>query len=307
VTEGVQRHDVALTVSQLGYIGIGVSDLATWKTFATEVLGLQVNGEAPSGEVLLRIDDYHHRIILVPGADDVAFYGWEMKDGASLDQMVARLRANGFEVTEANAEEVEARKVRRLFKFYDPDGIPAEIYFGPLIDHRPFVSPRGVRGFKGNGLGWGHMVLAVENPEAYVAFLTGVLGARISDYIVDAAEPQRIKGTFLHVNPRHHSIAIGKKTSVQVRKLNHIMVECNDIDDVGMAFSLFLQRNIPVGNIGRHTNDKMISFYGVTPSGFAIEYGYGGVMVEDEATWEVQAHRASSVWGHGRPDRAPAK
>lgn len=31
-----------MTVSQLAYVGIGVSQMARWQTFATEVLGLQV-------------------------------------------------------------------------------------------------------------------------------------------------------------------------------------------------------------------------------------------------------------------------
>jgi 2,3-dihydroxybiphenyl 1,2-dioxygenase len=305
VAEGARKSGAAVAVTQLGYIGLGVSDLAAWQVFATEVLGFQDNGEVASGGVYLRIDDYHHRFILVPnGADDIAFYGWEVKDGAALDQMAARLQANGFEVTEGTTEEAEARRVRRLVKFRDPDGIAAEVYFGALVDHRPFVSSRVVHGFKANDLGWGHMVLGVTDPDEYVGFVTGVLGARVTDYIVSREEPQHVRGTFLHVNPRHHSVAIGRNRDARGRKLNHIMVELNNIDDVGIAFSLFQQRGIPVGNLGRHTNDKMISFYGVTPSGYAIEYGYGGLLVQDESKWEVQVHRAASIWGHGRPDRA---
>lgn len=307
MADDAQKHGAAVAVTQLGYIGLGVSDLVAWKQFATEVLGFQDNGKAASGDVYLRIDDYHHRFILVPnGADDIAFYGWEVRDGSALDQMAARLLASGLEVTEGTTEEADARKVRRLVKFRDPDGIAAELYFGPLIDQRPFISPRVVHGFKANHLGLGHMVLAVQDPDVYVDFATQVLGARVSDYIVSSEEPQRVRGTFLHVNPRHHSVAIGKIRDAQRRKLNHVMVELNNIDDVGRAFSLFQQKGIPVGNLGRHTNDKMISFYGVTPSGYAIEYGYGGLMVQDESKWEVQVHRAASSWGHGRPDR-PAK
>jgi 2,3-dihydroxybiphenyl 1,2-dioxygenase len=304
VAEGAQNHGAAVAAAQLGYIGLGVSDLATWKEFATQILGFQDNGQSASGDVYLRIDDYHHRFILIPnGADDIAFYGWEVKDGPVLDQMAARLRASGFEVTEGTAEETDARMVRRLVKFRDPDGIAAELYFGALVDHGPFISPRVVHGFKANSLGWGHMVLRVQDPDAYVGFLTEVLGARITDYISSREEPQLARGTFLHVNPRHHSVAIGKNPDAKGRKLNHIMVELNNIDDVGIAFSLFQQRGIPVGNLGRHTNDKMISFYGVTPSGYAIEYGYGGLLIQDESMWEVQVHRAASIWGHGRPDR----
>lgn len=302
-----QNYDAAAAVTQLGYIGLGVSDLAAWKAFSTEVLGFQINGETASGDVYLRIDDYHHRFVLVPnGADDIVFYGWEVKDGRALDQLAAKLRANGLEVAEGTAKEAERRKVRRLVKFRDPDGIAGEIYFGALIDHRPFISPRVVHGFKANVLGCGHMVLRVRDPDAYVDFLTGALGARVSDYIVLGEDAERRGGTFLHVNPRHHSVAISTSPYTPgQRKLSHIMVELNDIDDLGIGFSLFLERGIPVGNLGRHTNDKMISFYGETPSGFSVEYGYGGLLVEDESKWEVQVHRSAHVWGHGgRPDTA---
>ena len=33
-------------------------------------------------------------------------------------------------------------------------------------------------------------------------------------------------------------------------------------------------------SLGRHTNDEMISFYLRTPSGFDIEYGFGGKTVD---------------------------
>jgi biphenyl-2,3-diol 1,2-dioxygenase len=50
-------------------------------------------------------------------------------------------------------------------------------------------------------------------------------------------------------------------------------------------------------NLGKHTNDHMVSFYLRTPSGFAVEYGWGAREVDDR-TWQVQVHTAGSMWGH---------
>ena len=50
-------------------------------------------------------------------------------------------------------------------------------------------------------------------------------------------------------------------------------------------------------DIGQHPNDKMISFYGKTPSGFHIEFGFGGVVVDD-ATWQPTRYDVISQWGH---------
>ena len=49
--------------------------------------------------------------------------------------------------------------------------------------------------------------------------------------------------------------------------------------------------------MGRHANDFMVSFYLRTPSGFDIEYGTGGLLV-DSATWVSRETTAHSVWGH---------
>ena len=53
-------------------------------------------------------------------------------------------------------------------------------------------------------------------------------------------------------------------------------------------------------SLGRHTNDLMTSFYVRTPSGFEIEYGTGGRLVDDE-TWEIGQYDTQSMWGHKPP------
>ena len=52
-------------------------------------------------------------------------------------------------------------------------------------------------------------------------------------------------------------------------------------------------------SLGKHTNDQMISFYLITPSGFEVEYGFGGREIDD-ATWVPSRHTATSTWGHER-------
>jgi hypothetical protein len=41
----------------------------------------------------------------------------------------------------------------------------------------------------------------------------------------------------------------------------------------------------------------MTSFYVTTPSGFQIEYGSGGVVIDDD-TWQIAHYDAVSAWGH---------
>ncbi len=50
--------------------------------------------------------------------------------------------------------------------------------------------------------------------------------------------------------------------------------------------------------LGQHPNDRMVSFYVRTPSGFSLELGCGGVRVDDEAAWQVAEYDNFSLWGH---------
>jgi 2,3-dihydroxyethylbenzene 1,2-dioxygenase len=65
-------------VTQLGYLGIDVSDVPGWQRFATDVLGLASNGTGEDGTLFLRMDEYHHRLALHRGGrDDLAYAGWK--------------------------------------------------------------------------------------------------------------------------------------------------------------------------------------------------------------------------------------
>lgn len=89
------------------------------------------------------------------------------------------------------------------------------------------------------------------------------------------------------------------------------MLEVRSLDDVGRA----LHRCQDAGHhisltLGRHSNDHMLSFYPLTPSGFDVEYGWAGLEVDDER-WHVMTHATNSAWGHRfqrppRPQESPA-
>lgn len=284
-----------MAVSQLAYVGIGVSDMMRWKAFAAEVLGLQVvEGEA-DGTVFLRMDEYHHRLALHPtGDDDVRYIGLQVATEAAYAQAKAALRAAGVAVTQGTPDEIANRRVMDLVKFETGD-LPFELAIGCHMRWDPPFRPgRPMTGFKTGELGFGHVVLRSETPKETVKLLTEALGFRISDYIGTM--------TFLHCNPRHHSIAIQPSNPDLPRsrdkKMWHFMLETQTLDDVGTALDLAGKTGATLATtLGRHSNDQMVSFYVVTPSGFEVEYGWGGRLVDD-ATWQVQRHDRGGLWGH---------
>jgi 2,3-dihydroxybiphenyl 1,2-dioxygenase len=287
-------------VTQLGYLGIGVSDLPAWRDFATSALGLHENGTGPGGEVYFRIDHHHQRFAFFPtGEDDLLHAGWEAKDALAMHKIARQVRALGVEVTEATREEAAARKTLGLIRFKDPDGLAVEVYHGPLLDRTPLLSPRGIARFKADDLGLGHIVLKAGNAAETLRFYMQGLGIKLTDYIHVERGGELVTLTFTHANPRHHSMALVPGLATGVKRLQHFMVEVASIDDVGLAMDIMQQRGLEMGRLGRHTNDLMISFYVVSPSGFNVEYGWGGRTVDDESKWPVQNYQATSIWGHG--------
>jgi 2,3-dihydroxybiphenyl 1,2-dioxygenase len=286
-------------VTQLGYLGIGVSDPAAWREFATQVLGLQLGETEPDGSTFLRMDEYHHRFAIHPGgADDVAYIGWEVKDEESLKAAGERLRAAGFQIEAGTGEDADARRVLGVLKLRDPSGIATELFYGPLINfERPFNSPRRISGFVTGDQGLGHMVLVVDDLDASLHFYRDLLGMRITDWVeVDIAPGIKARLAFLHCNPRHHSVAFVQAPIP--KRLQHFMVQLNSVDDVAATYCLCQERDLHISaGLGRHANDHMFSFYVRTPSGFDVEYGWGARTVDD-ATWQVQKHEAPSLWGH---------
>jgi hypothetical protein len=97
---------------------------------------------------------------------------------------------------------------------------------------------------------------------------------------------------FMHCNERDHTLAFGFPPGN--KRLNHVMIEVENLDDVGFAHELVRRKKIPVHiTLGRHSNDQMYSFYFRTPSGWMVEYGWGGRPATYQSEYYVQ-----DLYGH---------
>lgn len=283
---------MSASVRSLGYAVVQATNLTAWKEFAVDLLGLQATEDTPE-RLLLRMDEKSYRLDIRHSAQDgLLALGWEVEGPAALDELAARLEAAGYPVTREGAELTQERLVSGLASVTDPDGQRLEFYYGSQNERTPFSSPLGARFVTGTG-GFGHAFQMVSDRETYRRFYLDLLGFRLSDFI--SMGP--IELTFAHCNPRHHSFAWGSVPNAP-RGLAHIMVEVDDIDHVGQAWDRVQAGAAPVAwTLGRHSNDKMISFYAVSPSGFQVEYGYGGRLIDD-ATWTPDRYTVTSFWGH---------
>jgi extradiol dioxygenase len=280
-------------INSFAYVGFTSPSAEEWRSFGPDILGAQLADHDDDGAVALRIDDHAARLVIHPGdTNDVAYVGWDCGDTSGLAAAVAKVEAAGYTVIHDDRA-AAIRKVAALATFTDPWGFRHELTHG-LADCGAFTPGRPMSGFLTGDQGLGHIVLMLPDLDAGLRFYIDVLGFKLSDHIEIG-----ISLRFLHCNQRHHTVALSAVPGMV--GVHHLMLEVNDIDDVGRTFDLVNERAIPVAmGLGRHTNDFMTSFYVRTPSGFEIEYGAGGRVIDDD-NWEIETYDAMSIWGHKPP------
>lgn len=285
-----------MNILSIGYAGFEASDLGAWCGFARSVLAsdplplVAADGRPALG---VRFDNQASRFLISQGENGAGlFFGFEVQDEASMLEAAAKVSDAGFSCVRGSQLECAFRSVQGMAHFKDPDGYRIEFFYG-LANATPFSPTRAVGGYRMGKLGFGHAVVVVPEAARAQQLYCNVMGFRLSDFI---SEPNL--RVFLHVNGRHHSFALAERDG---HGIAHLMVEVNDFDDVGRTYDIVL-REYPDAiftTLGRHSNDHMVSFYVRTPSGFALEYGWGGRTVDDR-DWNAGEVFGPSLWGHDR-------
>ncbi|GAB2546795.1 VOC family protein [Nocardia sp. NPDC059240] len=283
--------------ASLGYVRAHIADVDAWRKFAFDTIGF-AEGSGPNAEsIYLRVDEHTYRFELVPGdRDAVIAVGWQVADRRSLQLVRETLEKAGIAVTTLSVTEAVNRHVEEAIAFVDPSGFTIEVFHGPLLDHSPVVGKFGNRFVTGD-LGLGHVVLPVRDIEEARQFYTEVLGfaSRGSFRVGPPEHPIWIR--FMGVNPRHHSLALIPGSRPDGPGIVHVMVEVDSLDDVGRALDRVNKAGYHLSStLGRHTNDKMISFYVRTPGNWDLEFGCEGMLVGDDYVAEEMT--ADSYWGH---------
>ena len=288
-----------IEIRALSYLVAQASNLNDWQRYAEDVLGMQVSA-APGGGLYVKMDERPFRMLIVEGAD--ARYlasGWELASEKAFTHALQLLADKGVAFEQESAAECDQRGVQALAVVIDPSGNRHELSWGHRSDCQPFVSPQGVPRFVTGEMGLGHTVLPAPNFDATAAFARDVLGFEVSDVFNfrpgPDAPPVRIH--FMHcANARHHSLALAEYPVPS--GCVHAMVEVDSMTEVGRAHDRMHAAGVALSaTLGQHLNDRMTSFYMKTPSGFDLEYGYGGLQVDwnEHSTFEFTR---VSLWGH---------
>ncbi|UTW12316.1 VOC family protein [Marinobacterium rhizophilum] len=288
-----------IDIRELGYFVAQAENLDDWQQYAEQVLGMMTSA-APGGGLYVKMDERPFRMLVVEGPDSrYLASGWGLASEDAFATATAELDQRGVAWEAGDAALCNQRGVQALAVLKDPSGNRHELYWGHRSDCQPFVSPQGVPRFVTGNMGLGHTVLPAPNFDETRAFLQDVLGFSLSDSFnhrsAPDAEPLRIH--FMHCNnPRHHSLAIAEFPVPS--GCVHVMVEVDSMTEVGRAHDRHQDQGVQLSaTLGQHLNDQMTSFYMKTPSGFDLEYGYGGLQLDWEAHSAFEFTRVS-LWGH---------
>jgi 2,3-dihydroxybiphenyl 1,2-dioxygenase len=285
----------------LGYVVVETEKFADWRRFGRDAIGMHLD-DSLADTVRFRLDDNECRFLLRHGpAEDVAALGWQLDDHDTFDEIVARVRRHNVPITEGTAEAAELRGVERLVRFPGPNGLAQEIFTRARSADEP-LRMANCGGFITGESGMGHVAITSKKPHQVRGYYNTVFDARLSDFIDETISGVKFKIRFLRVNERHHSVAIAAVNRLPINpirtRVQHVNVQVADLDDMAGSYQRVKELGFDMAlGVGQHTNDKELSYYAMTPSGFEWEVGWNPIVV-DETTWEPSTHQGISIWGH---------
>lgn len=283
----------------MGYAVVETSHLEQWSVLLRDGIGLYVKQE--SNALRCRLDDHECRLLVKTGkAENAVALGIELADDKSLQIVLNRLKAAKISVAEHSGSEAALRGVSRFWAFKGPKGLTIECYVNPI---RAASSPEMLcRGFVTGEQGFGHVAMVSKRPAEVFAFWQHIFDIRHTDDVEEYRSGAKLHFQFLRFNKRHHSIAIASTPAVPLdptrTSIQHLEVQMSDLNDVTLAYERCKSLGFQISmSVGQHANDRAVSFYVRTPSGFDIECGWNPLTVEEDG-WSGKVWNTSSIWGH---------
>jgi catechol 2,3-dioxygenase-like lactoylglutathione lyase family enzyme len=245
-------------VTEIRYVGYGVTDLEAEKTYYGEVFGLE---PVPSSDGMAWFktpgNDEHHVVRLRANEENrVDVIALAADSRADVDALHAKVEAAGCTIV-STPHDLSTPGGGYGFRFFSPDGLQFEISSDVARGDK-----RELARWEGVPVKISHIVLHSPDHQAAVKFFTDVLGFKVSDWLGDFM-------CFLRCNSAHHRIAILPGPAC----LNHVAYDMLSVDDMMRGIHRLKLKGTDIGwGPGRHTAGNNTFSYFVTPNGFVTEY-----------------------------------
>jgi catechol 2,3-dioxygenase-like lactoylglutathione lyase family enzyme len=245
-------------VSEIRFVGYGVSDLESERAFYRDVWGLREVGEKDGMVHFAAEGDDELFVVRLRNAeqnrDDVIALA--AGSAADVDALHDAVSASGCKVIFA-PQPLKGLGGGYGFRFFSKDGLPFEI----SADVKRGQSREMAR-WEGIPQKISHIVIHSPDHHGMVAFFVDVLGFKISDWLGDFM-------CFLRCNEWHHRVAILPGPPC----LNHVAYDMLSVDDMMRGIHRLKQKGTDIRwGPGRHTAGNNTFSYFTTPAGFAVEY-----------------------------------
>ena len=284
---------------ELAYLGLEVAEPTAFGEFLANVVGLSAGERTSDGATTWRNDDRVHRLLVTEGpANDASFVGFEATSRDAYDRAVERARRAGAAVTEGTAARRGGASGRRARPHRGALGRARRDR--PRARHRRRALRVGVgsRRLPHQGHGFRSRRLRDHGPRGGTPLRDRGDRSPAVGLARDGPGRHAALGPLLPLQPAAPLAGHRRGADRAAQKLHHVMVETVSQDNVGSAFDRAWTAGLPIANaLGKHDNDKMFSFYVVTPAGFQLEFGYGARTIDDPWT-ENRRYDRISEWGH---------
>lgn len=261
-----------IELRDIAYVRSGVADLDKAVDFATRIVGLELQEQSETGVAHLRSDHRHHCLAFVEGQSGVLATGFEVADDDALERAETELEQAGYLVRRGDQDEARSRRVRNVIGFDDPFGNRLELASQQETITRPvrFAREAGINEF-------GHVCLDAPNVHDAYKFWSTTFGARVSDWIGDAA-------CLMRIDPVHHKLAVFQGDEPG---MCHMNFQVDSIDDLFRNWHFLLENGVEIiQGPGRHPQSTAIFLYFLGPEDFSYEYSFGVQRIENEAAWQ---------------------
>lgn len=278
-----------INLHDIRYVRLGTRDVDAAVHYCTEILGLQkirTRGNA----VYFRSDNRDHTLVYFEGDPADHTTAFELRTFEELEAAETELKEAGLPVRWGTDAECEDRFVMAFLEFHDPTGNRIELVWRPFHSGWRYFPSRdaGITGFS-------HIGLRSTDPRRDERFWTGVMGARVSDWI--GISP------LLRIDEIHHKIALFPSDHAGVQHINH---QVESIDDIMRSWYFLNEREIPITfGPGKHPTSSAMFLYFEGPDGMVFEYSSGVRSIHDEQTYQPRQFPFEPVgfcmWG-SRPN-----
>lgn len=294
------RADDLFGAVQMGYLVIESKRTEDWRRFLKQGMGLHLEVETED-LMAFRMDAHERRLMVTRGgAEDLTAIGLQLRDQHTLDVVLKRLRDRQIDFTHGTPDEARQRGVKALVRLKGPKEQDLELFVEAVTSAAPLNMLAS--GFVTGSSGMGHVAITSRLPEKMQRFWQEIFDARLSDHVSQPMAGVMLDVSFLRLNERHHSVAIAATRGLRLdpirTKVQHFNLVADSLQDISGAFERLRDLGFEMAHeIGQHPNDKEVSFYAISPSGFEVELGWDALKV-DEASWKPAKHNAISTWGH---------